>query len=107
MYRIRSGVLVVEYKDRNGPVFESDIIQAKTASLAARGSGYKVIRILVKTKTKNVYFDLPPKDKSLFNEIQIHVVAARKAKNGDRMKALPNKKKCYSCAVKQGCKHAI
>ena len=36
MYRVRGGVLAVEYKSRRGPVFKSDVVQAKCAALAAR-----------------------------------------------------------------------
>ena len=39
MYRVRGGVLAVEYKSRRGPVFKSDVVQAKCAALAARGNG--------------------------------------------------------------------
>ena len=48
MYQVFGGVLAVEYKSRKGPVFKSDVVQAKCAALAARGNGYKVIRILPK-----------------------------------------------------------
>ena len=34
MYRVRGGVLAVEYKSRRGPVFKSDVVQAKCAALA-------------------------------------------------------------------------
>src|SRR4051794_13793424 len=42
LYREREEIIAVEFKSRFGPVFESDIVQAKAAALAARGDGYKV-----------------------------------------------------------------
>lgn len=106
MYRIFGGVLAVEYKSRCGPVFKSDVIQAKCAALAARGNGYKVIRILVKTSTVDQYIDLPKSDRSLFHEIEDYVVLTKQAKSGQKMKALPNTGKCRSCAFKYDCRYA-
>lgn len=106
MYRIFGGVLAVEYKSRRGPVFKSDVIQAKCAALAARGNGYKVIRILVKTSTVEQYIDLPKSDKTLFHEVEEYVILTRQAKAGQKMKALPNPGKCRSCAFNYDCKYA-
>lgn len=103
MYKIKGGILAVEYKSRKGNIFLSDIIQAKTAALAARDS-YKVTRILVKTATTQKYFDLPG-DKALFNEIKDYVCAVRNSRKGKKMKALPNKFKCRSCAYANDCRY--
>ena len=106
MYRIPGGVLAVEYKSRRGPIFKSDVVQAKCAALAARGNGYQVIRLLVKTATTEQYIDLPRSDKSLFQDIKEFVVLTRQAKSGAKMQAWPNIGKCRGCAFKFECKHA-
>lgn len=107
MYRISGGVLAVEFKSRRGRIFDSDVVQAKCAALAARGEGYKVIRILVKTSTTERYYTLPKNDKALFDEVKNHVILTRQAKAGSKMKAKPNQAKCRSCAFKLSCNHAI
>lgn len=106
MYRIRGGVLAVEYKSRRGPVFKSDVVQAKCAALAARGDGYQVIQILVRTATIEQYIDLPKSDKALLDDIKEYVDLTRQAKAGARMRASPNFGKCRGCAFKYECRHA-
>ena len=106
MYHVRDGVLAVEYKSRQGQVYESDVVQAKCAALAARGDNYKVVRILVKTATQEKYINLPRSDKELFQEIKSYVTLTRKSKNGIKMKAWPNQAKCKSCAYKNQCDYA-
>jgi len=106
MYRVLGGVLAVEYKSRNGPIYQSDEAQAKCAALAARGNGYRVIRILLKTNTLEQYIDLPTNDITLFNEIKAFVVLTRQAKSGDKMNALPTVGKCRSCAFKYECRYS-
>jgi len=105
MYKIKGGVLAVEYKSRKANIYESDIIQTKCAALAARGSGYKVIKFLVITATKRQYFDLPLSDKALFKEIEPYVVFTRQSKNGNQLPATPNRFKCKSCAFNYKCKY--
>lgn len=105
MYRIPGGVLAVEYKNRRSGIYNSDIIQAKSAALAARGSGYKVTRILVKTKTQQQYFSLPKKNTVLFSEIEKYVSLTRCAKTGSNMKAVPSTMKCRNCAFMHKCKY--
>lgn len=104
MYRIRGGVLAVEYKSRRGPIFKSDIVQAKCAALAARGDGYQITQILVKTETVEQYIELPHNDNALFHEIKDLVNLTREAKKGFTMTATSNIKKCHSCAFTQECK---
>lgn len=106
MYRTREGVLAVEYKSRRGPVFESDIVQAKCAGLAARSNGYPVTQLLVKTATVDEYIDLPSNDNALFDEIKEYVILSRQAKSGVRMQPKPNVGKCRGCAFKYDCSHA-
>lgn len=107
MYKIKGGVLAVEYKSRYGNIYQNDIAQAKTAALAARGAGYRVIRVLVKTKKLEKYFDLPSSDKALFNEVRHFVSIAKQARLGSSMKAQPNKYKCRGCAFVETCRHSL
>jgi len=106
MYRTKDGILAVEFKSRKGRVFLSDIVQAKCASLAARGAGYKVTEILVKTAREERYITLLSSDTALFNEIQPRVAMARKAKRGDQVPSFPEKNKCFSCAHNSSCESA-
>ncbi|QFT57092.1 PD-(D/E)XK nuclease family protein [Microbulbifer sp. THAF38] len=107
MYRIRGGILAVEYKSRRGPVFKSDVVQAKCAALAARGNGYQVTQLLVKTSTTEQYIELPGTDRALFEEIKKYVILTRQAKAGVRMKPWPNVGKCRGCAYKSSCQHVM
>jgi len=106
MYRTKDGILAVEFKSRKGRVFSSDIVQAKCASLAARGAGYKVMEILVKTAREERYITLPQSDTDLFHEIQPKVAMARKAKRGDQVPSFPERNKCFSCAHNSSCESA-
>ena len=74
MYKIRSGVLAVEYKSRNGRIYNSDIVQAKSAALAARGTGYHVTKVLICTKNQKQYFELPKQDLTLYKSIEKYVL---------------------------------
>lgn len=106
MYQRWNGVLSVEYKSRRGPVFNSDVVQAKCAALAARGSGIKVKQILIKTDSVEKYIDLPKGDKELHRDIRLYIETARTAKSGAKMEASPSANKCRSCAYKNACKNA-
>ena len=107
MYKIKGGVLAVEYKSRKGSgIYQSDIVQAKTAALAARGEGYKVIRILIKTGSNEQYINLPAADRSLFSEVKQYVDISRQSNKGAFLKAWPSKFKCRSCAYNHSCNHA-
>ncbi|MCG7884227.1 MAG: hypothetical protein N0C91_19540 [Candidatus Thiodiazotropha endolucinida] len=103
MYRIRDGVLAVEYKSRHGPIYRSDIVQAKCAALAARSDGYPVIQILIKTSTTEEYFRLPRNEADLYGEIKTYVLIAREAKSGAKMGAWPTINKCNGCAFNETC----
>ncbi|WP_444928349.1 PD-(D/E)XK nuclease family protein (plasmid) [Microbulbifer sp. TRSA002] len=107
MYRIRGGILAVEYKSRRGPVFTSDVVQAKCAALAARRNGYQVTQLLVKTSSTEKYIELPRTDRALFEEIKKYVILTRQAKAGVRMNPWPNAGKCRGCAYKFSCQHVM
>jgi len=106
LYRTRTGVVAVEYKSRNGPVFDSDITQAFCAALAARGDGYRVTQVLIKTSAVQKMFKLPPSDKALFDLIQPAVAHARQAKYGHAVPSRPEFKKCRSCGFRGNCEHS-
>ena len=106
MYRVRGGVLAVEYKSRNGPVFDSDVTQAFCAALAARGEGYRVTQVLIKTSAVQKMFKLPTSDKALFDRIQPAVFNARQAKFGYAVPSRPEIKKCRSCGFRGDCEHS-
>jgi len=105
MYKVDGGILAVEYKSRKGWFYFGDVIQAQTAALAARGNGYNVTQVLVKTATTEKYFDLPKQDYALYKKIKHFVRQARKAKKGCAVEAVPRKRKCSKCAFHETCFH--
>ena len=107
MYKQKIGILAVEYKSRNSNIYESDIVQAKAAALAARGKGFKVNRILVKTKTNEKYITLPLSDRMLYTQIQKYVEIAKTASQGKSQNAHPTRFKCMSCAYVGSCKFKV
>lgn len=106
LYRTRAGVVAVEYKSRNGPVFDSDVTQAFCAALAARGEGYRVTQVLIKTSAVQKSFKLPTSDKALFDRIQPAVFNARQAKFGYAVPSRPEIKKCRGCGFRGDCDHS-
>ncbi|POP51588.1 hypothetical protein C0068_16370 [Zhongshania marina] len=103
MYKVRRGVKAVEYKHRMGPVFDSDIAQALAAALAARGSGYRVIEVLVKTRSTELSIDLRESDSAVYRKLQGYVLLVRQAKDGRAMQKKPEARKCRSCAYREAC----
>lgn len=104
MYQLdEDGVMAVEYKSRNGRIFESDIAQGKAAALAARGAGYDVRHLLVKTSKTEQRFALPQCNDQLYGDIKEFVKCARSAKRGHVVTAKPQRYKCRTCAYGQSC----
>lgn len=103
MYRLKRGILAVEYKGRKSNIYDSDIVQGLTASLAARGEGYKVTRLLVRTDNTKRYIDLPSSDKGLHNLVSNYIEIVRKAKKGGALPAIPEYYKCLNCAYSDSC----
>ncbi len=85
----KGGILAVEYKHRFKNIYNSDIVQAQCAALAARGDNYSVNAILVKTKNTEKYIELPSIDNELYGIIQKYILSARKAKHGNNLSASP------------------
>ena len=108
IYKQKRGILAIEYKSRNGPVFESDIVQAKVAALAARGSRlYRVDRIMIKTRSTERYIDLPAEDAQLYREVERYVEMVRIAKEGGVLTASPTVQKCRSCGYRTPCADSL
>jgi CRISPR/Cas system-associated exonuclease Cas4 (RecB family) len=107
MYKIKGGVLAVEYKSRKSGVYESDIVQAKCAALAARGNGYRVIKIMVKADSDSKVISLPGDNQILYNEIKRYIDICRDTKAGKTAPALPSRRKCRSCAYRYTCNHGL
>ena len=103
MYRVANGILAVEYKSRKRTIFGSDIVQGLTASLAARGEGFNVTQLLVKTDHAEKYISLPKGDEDLHVLIAEHVQIVRQAKAGKVLPANPSYYKCIHCAYSQSC----
>ena len=104
MYKIKSGILAVEYKSRNANIYASDIAQGKAAALAARGSGYNVTELMVLTKNNRKRFPLPKSDKALYSEVERLCQIVRSAKRGKSQPSMPSKFKCHNCAYANSCK---
>lgn len=108
IYKQKQGTLAVEYKSRSGPVYESDIVQAKVAALATRGSKrYRVDRIMIKTKSTERYVDLPADDSALYQQVERYVETVRMAKRGGMLTASPTVPKCRSCGYRTPCADSL
>jgi len=103
IYKIPGGAKAVEYKHRKGKVFDSDIAQALASSLAARGAGYRIIEVLVLTRTERLSIDLRCSDQTLYEQIQGNVKIVRAARRGKRMRAYASRRKCLACAYRDNC----
>lgn len=95
----------VEYKSRRGPVFDSDRVQAITAALAARGEGFKISKVQIRTKTDEDTISLPKKDLELYQMVEPHVETVRAIRRGAAGTANPSEQKCRGCAYRSGCAH--
>lgn len=103
MYKVDGGILAVEYKSRKRKIYSSDVVQGLTACLAARGQGYKVTSLLIKTDQSDHRIELPKSDKQLYKKVEAHVEMARQAKQGKRLPAQPSQFKCQYCAYTEVC----
>lgn len=80
IYSKNGNVTVVEYKSRNGPVLESDVIQGLTACLAVKSAGYKVRDLMVITGQETKTVSVPEAAKSLYQMVANYVEGAREIK---------------------------
>lgn len=96
----------VEYKNRNKGIYSSDILQAKTAALAARGdmkNKHNVSKVVIVNQTDSKEILLPAKDYDLYNEIKYNVEAVQRIKTGEYGYKTKDKYKCNSCGYKYAC----
>lgn len=103
MYVKGGKVTAIEYKSRKGKIHDSDMWQAMAAALAARGEGYQVASVRIKTKTHSADMDVPKSELDHYKFIKTCHEAALRAKNGHPSKALPETNKCFHCAYKAVC----
>lgn len=103
IYNDNGSVTAVEFKSRKGPIYVSDAAQAATAALAARGDGYKITQVVIKTKTETANIPLPKSDLELYDTLKESVEIARSAKKGCTMCGDPEDSKCIACAYKASC----
>ncbi len=80
IYSKNGKVTVVEYKSRNGPVLESDVIQGLSACLAVKSAGYKVRDLMVITGKETKTVSVPESPKSLYQMVANYVEGARAIK---------------------------
>ena len=104
IYQSGANITAVEYKSRKASVHNSDIVQAMTAALAARGEHHQVTHVLVITKQDRRSIALPKSDKALFELIKQPVNLVRQIKQGEVGEPSPSKSKCASCAHNVTCK---
>lgn len=89
--------LMTELKSRKGPVYESDIAQAKAGILATNGK-YKFDQIFIKTSTHQQFIDLPSSIRALEKEMMPLIKMARDIKIGKRVTQKNiSRNKCLSC----------
>lgn len=93
----------VEYKSRQKRFYDSDIVQSKTAALAARGAGIRITAIMLINNSERKLIRLPDNDEELYREIERHVTNVRIAKNKGCLPPSPNKRKCNSCGQRANC----
>lgn len=101
-------IAVIEYKSRKGKsIYDSDIVQAKGASLVARENGYAVDYIIIKTQSAQKTIQLPKSNKALSKEIQPFINIVKNARKGRAVTPNPAKFKCRFCSYKNVCQHSI
>ena len=99
------GYIGVEFKSRKYGIYESDIVEAKAAALAAR-SKYPIFAIQVKNQTQNKVIVLPKSNADLFREIEGYISLASQARLR-LLPATPHPMKCKSCPEKMSCNESF
>jgi CRISPR/Cas system-associated exonuclease Cas4 (RecB family) len=96
----------IEYKNRSKGIYSSDIVQAKTAALAARGDMSKkhhISKIVVVNQTDYKEVELPANDFELYEDIKYNVEAVQRIKAGGYGYKTKDKYKCQNCGYKSVC----
>lgn len=99
------GFIGVEFKSRQYGIYESDIVEAKAAALAAR-SKYPIYAIQIKNQNQNKVIVLPKSNDDLYREIERYILLASQA-HSKLLPASPHTMKCKSCPVKMSCNERI
>ena len=100
----RVGYIAEEFKSRKRGFYESDIVQAKAAALAARSED-PISSISIRNQTEQKIILLPPSDQALFDDIAEYYNMAARAKQ-ELLPARAHFVKCRHCAVKYACSEA-
>lgn len=106
IYNLMNGVFaLVEFKSRNGRVFQSDIEQTIAGVIACRP--YYNIRIaVVQTASERKEIDVDKSEDELYEMIKHNVELTRKIKSGKVVTVCyKNTYKCKSCAVAKDCNY--
>lgn len=103
IYQQATTFLGVEYKHRDGQIYESDIVQAKVAALSTRATAYPITRLLIKTRTRERYIELTESDSELYSQVEHYVEMVRLAKTGGELNPRPSVGKCASCGLNASC----
>lgn len=103
MYAKGGKVTAVEFKSRKGKIHDSDMWQAMAAALAARGEGYKIKKVRIKTITHSLDIEVPKSESEHYQFLKVCHEAALNAKKGYSSKALPEVNKCAHCAYYSVC----
>jgi len=82
MYNDSGFVSAVEYKSRQGSVKKSDVIQALTAALAARGDGIKIRQVVIVTEGDVEQVSVPKSMTSHYDLVKQYVELTRRIKQG-------------------------
>ena len=80
MYSDGEYISTVEYKSRKSGVKKSDVIQALTAALAARGDGYNVHKVVVVTEGDAKQIEVPKSLAKHYQLVKEYVELARSIK---------------------------
>lgn len=99
------GCVLVEYKSRSSGIYDSDLKQVYASAICARENGFKIVRAIIATKTKNYDVDLKSSNKQLYSLVNSEVEFIRSVNEKRVISApvYPFKAKCRSCGYKSTC----
>lgn len=104
IYNLLNGMFaLVEYKSRNGRIFQSDIEQTIAGVIACRPH-YNIRVAVIQTASERKEINVDKSVEELYEMIKHNVELTRKIKNGLKVDTCyPTKYKCKSCAVANNC----
>ncbi len=99
--------ILIEYKSRKGPVYESDVAQTIASVLAAR-SCYPISQAMVITETQSKKINVSGNDDVLYNEIKQFHLLTQQIKQGKAVtRNYAKLYKCKSCNMQAFCKFKL